>query len=229
MKRIAFLCLFLSSLQVYADTVITESIESHGRNMTVAMKIKGSKIRMDVNPQMSTVMDTSTGDTLTILHTQKKYMVIPGEKSKAMMDQIKSIAPNKTATETSAEKPKLTDTGKAEKVGSFNTEVYTVDTSTSHVTMWLAKDVPNYVALLEQMKKLRTMGNAGAAATPMTDTELQGYPVKMEIVSKGQTTTITVLSLDEKPVDEAEMAAPAGYTEISMPGAGGRGAGQPQP
>jgi hypothetical protein len=222
MKKIAILCLLLSSLCVRADMVITDSVDMGERNMTMTMKIKGDKIRVDAVPQMSTVTDTATGDTLTILHEQKSYMTISGEQAKALKDQIKKFKSQPTTTGTAADKPKLVDTGKSEKVGPFNTEIYTIDTPSTKLTFWATKDIPNYALLQEQFRKLRTMSNQGPAANLAPDTsDLQGFPVKMQVVSKGKTVTTTILSAEEKPIDDAEMAPPAGYTKISMPGFGG--------
>jgi len=211
MKTLTILCLFLSSLYVYADMVITEFVEVSSRNITMTLKIKGDKIRMDSSPQMSTITDTTTGDTITILHATKSYMKI----SKATMEQLKTV---KNQASSPKEKPELVDTGKSEKVRNFNTELYTLDTPTSHFRFWATKDIPNYAAVQEQLRKFRAMSTLGPVATSAPDTgEMQGMVVKTEIVSKEHTMTITVLSAEEKPIDDAEMAPPAGYTEVSMP------------
>ena len=41
-------------------------------NMTI--KIKDTKVRADVAMQMSTIMDGATGDTITLMHSQKSFM-----------------------------------------------------------------------------------------------------------------------------------------------------------
>jgi len=220
MKKLTILSLLVSSLFSRADTVVTEQVEAGGRNMTITQKIKGDKIRTDATPQMTTITDTATGDTLMIVHPQKSYMTISGEQSKAMKEQMMKMAPPAEA----AEKPKLVDTGKTEKVGNFNTEIFTMDTPTTNLTFWVTKDIPNYAVLKEQLKKLRGMSNTGPASIPVPDTsDMQGIPVKTQIVSKGKTVTITILSAEEKPIDDVEMAPPAGYTKISMPSSGGAG------
>jgi len=220
MKKLAILSLLFSSLCVRADTVVTEQVEAGGRNMTITLKIKGDKIRTDATPQMTTITDTDTGDTLMIVHPQKSYMTISGEMAKAMREQMMKMAPS---AET-AEKPKLVDTGKTEKVGNFNTEIFTMDTPTTNLTFWVTKDIPNYAMVNEQLKKLRGMSNSGSASIPVPDTsDMQGLSVKTQIVSKGKTVTITILSAEEKPIDDAEMAPPAGYTKMSMPSPGGAG------
>ena len=215
MKKIAILLLFLSSLRSYADTVISESLESHGRNITMTLKIKGDKIRIDASPMVSIIMDITTGDSLSIIHPQKSYMKISGAQQKAIIDLMKKSS-------TPAEKPNIVDTGKSEKVGNFNAEIYTLNTPTSNLTLWITKDIPNdVVEKLRQFQKMKPTGAAGVFAPDTSD--LPGIPVKTQIVKGAETITITILSVEEKAIDDADMAPPAGYKEISMPNLGGAG------
>ena len=214
MKKIAILCLFLSSLYAHADSVITESVDSHGRSMTRTLKIKGDKIRIDSLPIMSVITDISTGDSISIIHSQKSYMMISGAQQKALIDQIKKSS-------TPAAKPAIVDTGKTEKVGNFNAEIYTLNTPTSILTFWITKDIPaEVIDKLHQFGKMSKTGGAGFFTPDISSA--QGMPVKTQIVKGTETTTITILSVEEKPIDDADMAPPAGYKEIVMPGGGPR-------
>lgn len=225
MKKLVILCLLLSCIRLYADMVITESVDMGGQTMSVTMKFKGTKIRMDATPEMSTITDTSTGDTLTIMHTQKAFMLMPGSQINAMREQLMKLKNPAAATGSPAEKPKLVDTGKTEKVGNYNTRIYTMDTSSSKITFWVTKDIPNYEEALNQLKKFHPIGNPGASGSLATDmSDLNGFPVKTQFVSNGSTVTATVLSVEDKPVGDAEMAPPATYKKMTMPGFGGAGA-----
>jgi len=192
--------------------VITEKVEVQARSMTMTVRIKGDKVRMDASPQMSTIVDTSTGDTTTILHASKSYMTL----SKAQTDQLRKLKDQTTAANTPAGKPKLVDTGKAEKVGDYNSEIYTLDTPAAHFTFWATKDIPNYAAVKEQLRKFRAVSHSGGASAPDTS-GMDGIAAKTQIVTKGQTMAITILSAEEKPIEDSEMAPPSGYTKVSMP------------
>lgn len=230
MKKITVLCLFLLSLYVHADMVITESVDLGGQNMTMTMKIKGDKIRMDVSPQVSTIIDSKTGDVLTMMHSMKSYMVISGDKAKAMIEQVNKFKSPPAASEAPVVKPTLVDTGKSEKVGNFNTEIYTLKGSATNMTLWVTKDIPNYAELQEQFKKLQNLTNLGPVASLTPDTgDVQGFPVKTQMESNGKTITSTITSVEEKTVEDAEMAPPAGYSKISIPDFGGSGPHPSQP
>jgi hypothetical protein len=193
--------------------IITEKVEGRGRTMLMTLKLKGDKVRMDVTPQMSTIVDTATGDTTTVLNATKTFMTM----SKDQMAQLRTLkgGPDGEAA-TPAAKPKLVDTGKSEKVGPYNCKIYTMETPESHFTFWATKDIPNYAAAEEQLKKFRAMGNTGATSAPDTS-DMQGIAAKTQINTNGETLTITIVSAQDKPIDDSEMAPPAGYTRVSMP------------
>ena len=230
MKKIVILCLFISIIQARADMVITESVASVGQTQTMTLKIKGDKVRTDISEQLSTIMDTASGDLITIMHAQKSYMKISGSKSKELIEQMKKLQGQTDAADTPAEKPKLVDTGKSEKVNDYNAEIYTSQTPTMKITLWVTKDFPNYAAVSEQMKKLQAdiLGKLGSAANGTPDISgLQGLPVKTQYEINGNTVTVTILSAKEQPVDDAEMTVPSGYTEMAMPNFGGADAPKP--
>ena len=228
MKKIAVLFLLIASAGANADMIITQTVTTGGQTTAMTMKIKGNKIRSDVSPQMSTIMDTATGDTYTIMHAQKSYMKISSDRMKQMADMAKQFQKRDDAAKTEP-KPKVVDTGRAEKVNGFNTEIYTMETATSKMTFWVSTDFPNYATVRDQLKKLQTgvLGKLGSLAKNVPDTsEMKGLPVKSEIVTRGQTVTVLITSAEEKPVADSEMAVPADYTEITIPGFGGGAPGQ---
>jgi hypothetical protein len=65
-----------------ADLTITQQIQKEGppqeANLTMTMKIKEGKMRLDLNPQVSSIVDLKTGDMISLMHEQKLMMTIPG-------------------------------------------------------------------------------------------------------------------------------------------------------
>jgi len=210
MKLFVFVCWFLFVLHAQAGMIITETVEIKGRTRAMILKIKENKIRIDVSPQISTITDLGTGTTITLLHTQKSYT-----KTGATDRPISTPIPE-TAVKTQAAATKPADTGTSKKLYNFNAKIYTATTPSSKFTFWVTKDFPNFAAVKEQLMKFKSSitSSIGTAAESIPDTdELQGLTIKSEIVSQKQKVTITVVSAEEKPVDDAEMTVPAGYTE----------------
>jgi len=204
------LCLLLWPLYAGADTIVTESTEGiHGNTVTTTIEIKGDKIRMQTFPNVTMILDTSTGEVNTLLHKQQICMVSPASKNQQMKDLIQKIR-----EQTIVGNPKLVDTGTAAKVNNFNTEVYTLPSSNGNVTLWITKDIPNYVELLRKLKVSNTiLKHLYASDTNSVDENL-GIPVKTQSVTQGEAVTYTILSIEEKPIADFEMLRPVGYKEL---------------
>lgn len=230
MKKFLLLCLLLSPVSMRADMVIIETMDGGGQVQNLTLKIKGDKVRTDVSEQMSTIMDTASGDTITLIHAQKSYMKLSSAKTKALMEQMKKMQ-GQTTPDAPVEKPKFVDTGKSEKVNNYNAEIYTAEMPTMKLTFWVTKEFPNYAAVMESMKKLQNsvLSKLGPDSNGAPDTsDLPGLPIKTQVVSNGQTVTITIVSAKDQAVDAAEMVPPAGYTEMALPDMnGGAGAAKP--
>lgn len=219
MKKLAAICLLIASLHARADLVLVEKIDGMGptgQAGEITIKIKGDKIRTDISSQMSSIMDTNSGDMVTIMHEQKSYMKMSADKTKALMEQMRAMQ-GKAAPSATPEAPKFASTGQKEDVNGFKTEIYTADFNGKKITAWVALDYPNASTVMQQFKKMQdAMQSKFPNAAPKMDS-LPGLPVKTEVDMGGQKMTTTLVSVKEQPVDAADLEIPAGYTEMQMP------------
>ena len=234
MKKFAAILLLLASLHARADFIIVENLTIAGQSQDLTMKFKGDKARMDMGSgQMSMIVDASTGDTITLIHGQKMFMKVSGDKLKAILEQSKKMMGQDAPD--SAVAPKPVDTGKSEKVGDYNTEIYTVEMKGKKFTFWMSKDFPNFAALQAQINKLQSLQEKLGQGKGPDTSKIDGVPVKTETVMNGKTITTLLVSEKETPVDDADLQVPAGYTEMQMPqmppggGAAGGDGGAPPP
>src|SRR5690349_13912001 len=123
MKRLllALVSLQLLSTLLQADLVVTQKVEGAGQAGDVTMRIKGDKVRADLPRDVSSITDTSTGEVVTLMHAQKTYLRIPPERTKALQERMQQLS----GTQSGNESPKLKPTGRKEKVGEWDTEVFT--------------------------------------------------------------------------------------------------------
>src|SRR5215210_7640566 len=84
---LAFVALGLGT-RIHADMVIVQKVDGAGQSGEMTMKIKGDKVRTEVNPQISTITNATTGDVTTVMHEQKSYMTMPASSTKALMEQM---------------------------------------------------------------------------------------------------------------------------------------------
>jgi hypothetical protein len=221
MKRtLPLLTLIFTIAAAHADLIIEQKMESAMMNGNVTLKVKGDKMRMDMTAgpagAMSTIMDMGTGDSITLMHAQKMAMKVSGAQTKQMMEAMKQ---KREAAGTAA--PKLEDTGKKEKVGDYNTEIFTWTGSGVTQTLWVSKDVPNYESIKKQMMKLNDSPFGGVAKGMSPDMDkLPGIAVKTQMEMPqmpGQKITTTLVSVKEQPVEDSTFEAPKDYQQMAQP------------
>jgi len=145
------------------------------------------------------------------MHTGKTFLKVSAAQTKAMMDQLQKLRP-------SGEPAKLQPTGKKEKIGEYECEIFTANLGGLTITYWIAKDFPNYPAVLEQLEKFQAGAVSAMGKGLMPELkEFPGMMMKTEIDMRGQKTVTTLVSVTEENVDPAVFKIPAGYKETTSP------------
>jgi len=205
---ISFVLLFAAGAR--ADVVSQQQISAPDYNGVATIKIKGTRIRMDMyagQPRaLSTIRDLNTGETITLLHTQKLYLKSSGQPMKqAQPPGITSRAP--------VPRP----TGKTQKVGDYDTELYTWTNSRGITGMvWVAKNYPDYARIRADYALLDKTAGADTDMTPPLST-LPGMVVRSQVTGGGQTITLALISAKEGPLDASLFGIPRDYKELPKP------------
>jgi hypothetical protein len=113
MKKLMMMLLAGGSLTcAYADFVVKKQIQSAAQNGIITFRVSGDKTRLDMPTELlgevSVIRYLNTGQTITMIHRQKKAKMESGDEYKKKLEEIHH---------NSAPGPKLVDTGKIEKVG----------------------------------------------------------------------------------------------------------------
>ena len=213
--KLALAPLILLTTWVHADVVIEQKLESALMNGNMTMKIKGDQARMDMPAsaagEMSVIMDLKSGEMSTLIHGQKMAMKM---KMDAAKKQAEAAQKQQGLDLSKIEKPK--STGKTEKIGEWDAEIFETTLSGSPAKFWVAKDFPNYKSINEQMKKLSAA--SGSMGFDPNNFDLGGMVVKSEMNTPAGKMTSTVVKAKEEPVDAAVFVMPAGYKEMAFPG-----------
>jgi hypothetical protein len=195
-----------------ADFVIIQKVDSLGQSGQMTIMVNGDKIRADISPQISTITDARTGQVTTLMHEQKRYMVI----SKGMFEQMANVAMQGSTPPATQPAPKAT--GKTDKINGYNAAEYTFSIGTIKGSYWMSTEFPNAKAVGDALLKFQKGGLANLAKSFAPDlTALPGVPVKTVVEFNGQTTETDLVSAKEQAVDPAEYQVPAAYTEMKMP------------
>lgn len=216
----AAICLCIALLHARGDLVVVQKAENGdgGAVLKSTMKIKGDKARTDTVPDadpnagMSTILDLASGDRITLDHKLRQFT----RRSAAGADGGREAAP--------AAPPQPRDTGKKEKVGEYEAEIYTTETPDAKFTYWITKDYPDGAAVNGEMKKIRIMDKKRYHSPDLT--KLEGVVVKSEVTLKsgpdpGHSMVVTLISAKIQPVDDSEFRVPGEYLEVRIPAAEG--------
>jgi hypothetical protein len=231
MKRLLILIAAISTAtSARADLVMQQRADfgTPGNLITITIRIHGDKIRQDLaglgSGDMSLIKDASTGDSI-VLMPQQKLFTKPPVKTK-----------DTQSTDAALSKPK--DTGKSDRVGGYDAEIFAWaadrklwnDTNGMIETLWVARDFTNYDNIKADLAKLdrANVSFPGKGMQPEIST-LPGMVVKSKLIVKMgenvQTITITLDSAREEPVDPSIFEVPADYKEWTPPPS----PGQPPP
>jgi Domain of unknown function (DUF4412) len=196
-----------------ADLTIVQKMNGAEGIHQITLKVKGDKARVEVNPQVTTIIDAKSGDLTTLLNDRKTVMRISGERAKAMAEMAKSFV-KEEAPEQSLPKP----TGRKETIAGYETEEYVSDSPNYQASYWVAKSYPNYQNILQQMSLLQQGAFASISKGLPDYHALPGLPLRTKIKTPGQgEITSTIESVSLSPVAASEFDVPPGYSELKMP------------
>ena len=217
MKLVGFSLLFSAFLfSARADLTIMQKVEGTGANSEMVMKLKGDKMRIDMGPQLTTIIDVKTGEMVNLMNDQKTIMRMSADKVKAAMEMARQFS-EKDEKKKSDEKAKLISTGKKETINGYETEQYIFETPQFKATYWIAPKYPNAAAILKQLQAINP-DVWKTSNTQMPDyRDFPGLPIKSVVSMGGNQITNTITAVKEDPLNDAEFAVPKDYQEMKLP------------
>ncbi len=199
-----------------ADWIITQKTSTEGKSQEMVIKVKGDKTRADIGDQMTVISDASSGQVTMFMHSQKMMMNMNGDSMKSIMALAGQLLDKGGAP------AKAEATGQMEKVGEYDTEIYTWKGKLGTGKFWVAKNFPDFKELnVAQDKLMKALGNPTAAFAPQSS-DFPGMVVKSEMSVMGKSTVSELVSAKHDPVDDAAFKAPEGYKEMKMPSLPGK-------
>ena len=209
---------------LWADLVVVQKVEENGpgkQAREIILKMKGDKIRVDVLPEISLLMDSATGETITLQHPQKTFLLLDAATSRQLVQKMERLR-EMEAREGASEPPaKLEATGKRETVAGQETRIYFFQNGAFKMTYWIAQNSPDgdkFLALLAPLQKAGMVQLAGSLALLPPDFHFPGLPLKTEMASPdGRKITTTILSIKEQPLENLDFTVPSNYHSLPKP------------
>jgi hypothetical protein len=213
MMRIAFCFLLAVTTSLRADLTLIQRVDAAGTTGEMTIKFKADKVRIDPAPDISIITDSKTGDTVTLMHGEKKAMRISGDKMKAAAEMVKKF----TAATPGEQTAKLTPLGRKETVNGMPTEVFTANTSVGKATYYIAMNYPDGPAIIQEMKAAQPSVFANSGANIPDFRDLPGVPVKIEMDTARGHVVMTLISAKRDPIPNSVFDVPANYADMKMP------------
>jgi hypothetical protein len=213
LASLCFLFSMVSLLSARADLTIVQKVQGIHESEQMTIKIKGAKARIEATPQLTTIVDTKTGDMVNLMNDQKAVVRISAEKMKAAMETIRKF----NGEGENATKPKLVATGKKETINGYETEQYVYETPDFKAKYWIAPKYPNGPAILKQLEVLNSGAWKPKDMLMLDYTDFPGVPIKSIVTVNGTEVTTTVVAIKEDLLSDSEFAVPKDFQEVRPP------------
>jgi len=208
----SLLCMVLTAR---ADYIIKERFEQSDQVQQITLKIKETKVRLDSGDETSAIIDSETGATTLLIHPNKAFLTISPEEVKQQTKALKEMLGQKLENPADVQ---LRQTGKKEKINGFDTEEYTTTFNGIDMSLFIAKQYPNYQKIVGALYQVQN-GPAMEAFRSMSipPDKYPGLPIRTTQTIMGQKIVMTVDSAQEMDVADGEFSIPPDYKELNPP------------
>ena len=200
-----------------ADLVIQQHCVGSNLTSNASMKIHRNKMREDITSERigssSVISDLTTLDIVNLSTDDKTFRKLSGERMRAFVKRQEAQSGITNLAEIITPKP--TDTGKSEKVGEYETEIYFWSNGRGMTNIfWVAKSFPNFEAIKPYLVRLDQFHHARVPRNvmPADISEIPGMVVKNQETQSWGTYTVTLISAKEEDVDPSLFEVPNDYT-----------------
>jgi hypothetical protein len=215
--KIRGLCLIVAAfLAVTArgDLAIVQKVEGSGSVKQITTKLKGDKARVEVSPEVTTIIDNKSGEMLTLMNAKKKFLRISAEKSQAIAELA-----NKYTGDTSApaERSKLTPTGRKEMMNGYEAEEYVRESASVKESYWIALKYPDSAEIVKQLQAIAPAAWNDVAKGMLDYRDFPGLPLRTIVKTGGKEIVSTIISIKQDPLSETEFSVPKDFQELKVP------------
>lgn len=197
-----------------ADLTLVQQVEGAGPVRRVTIKLKGDKARIEISPELTTIIDNKNGEILNLMNSQKKVMRMSAEKSKAIAELVTKHSKDPSAA---IESSKLTATGKKETMNGYDVEEYVRQSASMKETYWIAPKYPDGVEILKQLQSIAPTAWNQVAKGVFDFRDFPGLPLRTKVKTDHGEITSTFVSIKQDSLDEAEFSVPKDYQELKIP------------
>lgn len=199
---------------VRGDLTIVQKVEGIGSVKQITTKLKGDKARVEVSPEVTTIIDNQSGEMLNLMNGEKKFLRISADKSKAIAELASKYG---GVSSSATAKAKLTPTGKKEMINGYETEEYVRESPSIKESYWIALKFPDSAAIVKQLQAISPAAWNDVAKGMLDYRDFPGLPLRTIIKTQGNEIISTMTSIKQDPLSEAEFSVPKDFQELKVP------------
>jgi Domain of unknown function (DUF4412) len=196
------------------DLTIIQKVEGSGSVNQITTKLKGDKARVEVAPEVTTIVDNKSGEMLNLMNAEKKFLRISADQSKAIAEMASKYS---GAAAAPAEKSKLKPTGKKEMINGYETEEYVRESPSLQESYWIALKYPDSAAIVKQLQAIIPAAWNDVAKGMLDFRDFPGLPLRTIIKTDRREIISTITSIKQDPLSEAEFSVPKDFQEVKVP------------
>jgi hypothetical protein len=196
------------------DLTIVQKVEGTGAVGQITIKLKGDKVRVEVTPQVTTIIENRSGEMLTLMNKEKKYLRISAEKSKAIAEMASKYSGK---TEGSEETARLTVTGKKEMINGYEAEEYVRESPSFRATYWIAPKYPDSAAIVRQLQAIIPAAWNDVTKGMLDYRDFPGLPLRTKVKTDGKEITSTIITINQNTLSEEDFSVPKDFQEVKLP------------
>ena len=204
----------LFAVTARGDLTIVQKVEGTGSVKQITMKLKGDKARVEVSPELTTIMETRGGDILTLMNTKKKFVRISADKSKAIAELASKYSKDAAAP---AAKAKLIATGRKETINGYETDEYVRESSSMKESYWIALTYPDSAEIVKQLQAIAPTAWNEIAKGVLDFSDFPGIPLRTVIKTDRKEVVSTIVSIKQDLLSDMEFAVPRDFQELKVP------------
>ena len=211
------LCLIVAvflSVTARGDLTIVSNVEGSGSVRHITTKLKGDKARVEVSPEVTTIIDNKSGEMLNLMNRQKKFLRISADKSQAIAELASKYTGDTSAP---AERSKLAPTGRKETINGYEVEEYVRESASVKESYWIALKYPDSAGIVKQLQTIVPAAWNEIAKGMFDFRDFPGLPLRTIVKTDGKVITSTITSIKQDPLSEAEFSVPADFEELKVP------------
>ena len=215
--KVSGLCLLVSAsllAAAHGDLSLVQKVEGSGSVRQITIKLKGDKARVEVTPEVTTLIDRNSGDMITLMNAQRKFVRISADKSKAIVEMAKKYSGDPAAA---AVKSILKPTGKKETIYGYEAEEYVRESASLKESYWIALQYPDSAAIVKQLQSVIPAAWNEVAKGMLDYRDFPGLPLRTIIKADGKEIISTITSIKQDALSEAEFSVPKDFQELKVP------------